>query len=117
MNRPCLTCGELSEQSRCDLCAPTFTAASRRTYEQRRLSPRKRGYDAAWTRLSARARALQPWCSRCGTSEDLTTDHTPQAWARKAEGLPIRLEDVDVLCRSHNASLGSSRPGTERASA
>ena len=57
--RPCLDCGEP-------------TALTRR--------PEHRGYDAEWDRLSRRARRLQPWCSDCGSTEDLQADHLPSAW-------------------------------------
>lgn len=117
LNRPCLDCGALSPNSRCaEHEAILKQRMNRKRDENRdRLSPRERGYDAAWSRLSARARRLQPWCSQCNAREDLTTDHLPSAWARKAEGKPIRLSDVDVLCRSCNAKKGTSRPGSERA--
>lgn len=68
-----------------------------------------RGYDAAWQRLSRRARKLQPFCTDCGATEDLQADHTPQAWARKAEGKAIRLADVDVVCGPCNRRRGAAR--------
>ncbi len=62
---------------------------------------------------------MQPWCTTCGhpgsTDNPLTLDHKPEAWQRRARGLVIRLRDVEVLCLRHNVELGSSRPGTERA--
>lgn len=100
--RPCITCGEPSEHARCDEHALTPPK-----------SPRDFGYDAAWDKLSVRARRMQPFCSRCGTPEDLTCDHTEEAWRRKARGQVIRLADVDVLCRSCNGSKGSARPRGE----
>jgi 5-methylcytosine-specific restriction endonuclease McrA len=111
--RPCLDCGELAEGSRCDECA----AARARLVERSRirLSDKERGYDYAWRKLSARARRLQTYCDECGSTDDLTADHLPIAWERKAEGKPIRLEDVRVLCRSCNSSAGPARPGSERA--
>ena len=100
--RPCLTCGEVSEGSRCDEHAPTAT-------ELRRTSARERGYDAAWDRLSRKARRLQAFCLDCGTTADLTTDHLPSAWERKAQRKPIRLSDVAVVCGPCNNRRGSSR--------
>lgn len=47
--------------------------------------------------------------SRCGSTNDLQTDHTPQAWARKNAGLAIRIEDVDVLCGPCNRDAGAAR--------
>lgn len=107
--KPCLECGEPSEGRRCEACAPP---ASR----LRKTTARERGYDTAWDRLSRAARKLQPFCSDCGSEERLTADHKPQAWERKAAGLPLRLEDVEVVCNDCNVRRGSSRPGAGRAS-
>jgi 5-methylcytosine-specific restriction protein A len=107
--KPCLDCGDLSGEIRCVEHSPNAV-------ERRTTSSRARGYDAAWDRLSARARRLQPWCLDCGTTEELTADHLPSAWQRKAAGLPLRLADVEVVCADCNAKRGSSRPGTVRAS-
>lgn len=104
--RPCVVCGEPSPGSRC----PDHVA---RPKEQQ--PSRKAGYDAAWDRLSVRARALQPWCSDCGATTDLAADHSPEAWARKAAGKVIRLADVDVVCRDCNLRRGPARgPGAAR---
>lgn len=105
--KPCLDCGEPSEGRRCEACAPSASSL-------RKTSPRERGYDAGWDRLSRTARRLQPWCSDCGTDEHLTADHLPRAWERKAAGLPLRLEDVEVVCNDCNVARGSSRPGSQR---
>lgn len=99
--KPCLDCGELSDQARCPEHRPAPVQAKAPTAA--------RGYDYAWQKLSERARKLQPFCTRCNTREDLTTDHTPEAWARKAKGLPIRLQDVVVLCRPCNSAAGAAR--------
>lgn len=98
--KPCVDCGEPSDGPRCPDHRRAVLPAK---------SPRALGYDAAWDRLSRRARKLQPFCLWCGTTEDLTTDHTPEAWQRKEAGLPIRLQDVRVLCRADNARAGSAR--------
>lgn len=103
MRSPCFECGEPTEASRCP--------EHRR--QDHRGSATERGYDAAWHRLSKRARKVQPWCSDCYTTDDLTTDHSPEAWARKQAGKGIRLRDVDVLCRSCNAKRGRARPRGE----
>jgi 5-methylcytosine-specific restriction protein A len=87
--RPCIGCGLPTPLTRCPEC---------------------RGYDHAWDRLSRRARRLQPFCSDCGATEDLQTDHTPEAWARKAAGKPIRLQDIDVVCQDCNIARGAARP-------
>lgn len=105
MMKPCLEpgCGEPSTSSRC----PEHHAKDRTS---RRGSARARGYTTGWDKLSLRARFLQPWCEDCGTTENLTCDHKPSAWKRKAEGKAIRLEDVSVVCGPCNTRRGSSRP-------
>lgn len=100
--RPCLTCGEPSDRSRCDEHRP----------RQVKAGAAARGYDAAWNRLSAKARRLQPFCTDCGAVDDLQADHTPQAWARKAGGKPIRLADIDVVCGPCNRRRGAARGDT-----
>lgn len=98
--RPCLDCGEPTETSYCtEHRAPSNQAGAN-----------ARGYDYRWQKLSERARRLQPFCLDCGTTEDLTVDHTPQAWKRKAEGKVIRLIDVAVVCRPCNSRRGRARP-------
>ena len=96
--RPCLTCGLPSAGPRCT--EHTTTAKG---------TARQRGYDTAWDRLSKRARKLQPFCEVCGSTEDLQTDHSPEAWARHAAGKPVRLKDVRVLCGLHNRAAGAAR--------
>ena len=90
--KPCLVCGEPARKSRCPDC---------------------RGYNnSRWRRLSLKARALQPFCSDCGTIEDLQCDHLPIAWERLAQRKPLRLKDIDVVCRSCNVARGSTRYDT-----
>lgn len=99
---PCIDCGAPTTGSRCSdhqLPSPPKT-----------VSRAAAGYDSVWRRLSVRARRLQPWCSDCGTSDDLTTDHSTEAWKRRSEGKVIRLVDVDVVCRSCNSKRGRARP-------
>lgn len=107
--KPCSSCSEVHENRgpRCEACAPSTT-------ELRLTSPRERGYDAAWDRLSRLARRLQPFCLDCGTEEHLTADHLPSAWERKEQGLPIRIEDIEVVCNDCNVKRGTSRVGSDR---
>lgn len=92
MNRPCLGCGEPTSATRCDRCAEA------------------RGqYDWRWQRLSEKARRLQRFCSDCGATENLTADHSPEAWERKRRGLVIRLRDIDVVCGTCNRKRGDAR--------
>lgn len=100
--KACSACGEVSEESKCE--------AHRKLRRVPAKPARQKGYDYAWDKLSARARTLQPFCSVPGCNDqDLTTDHSPEAWERKVMGLVIRLQDVDVLCRSHNSAKGAAR--------
>lgn len=100
--KPCIEagCGELSDGPRC---------MDHRKPELPKGSSTQRGYDYTWRKLSEKARRLQPFCLDCGATDDLTTDHSPEAWARKAKGLPIRLRDVSVLCRPCNSARGAAR--------
>ncbi|WP_409485131.1 hypothetical protein [Arsenicicoccus dermatophilus] len=102
--RPCLRCGEPTAGSHCEEHRPKHYP---------KAPGHERGYDWAWVKLSRRARRLSPLCEDCGATTDLTTDHSPRAWERKAAGLPIRLEDVAVVCRSCNSKRGRARPVTD----
>lgn len=102
LSRPCLKCGTPVEGSRCDDCRPPAKAKGRS----------ERGYAGQWPKLSRRARRLQPWCSDCHTTDDLTADHSPEAWRRHEARLPIRLQDVDVVCRTCNSKRGAARGPT-----
>lgn len=108
--RPCLDCGEPTDAgTRCPACRTPHERQRAARADAARPTTAGRGYGAAWQRLSRRARKLQPWCEDCGSPEDLTTDHSPEAWRRQAAGLPIRLADVAVVCRSCNAARGAAR--------
>lgn len=96
--RPCLTCGEPSDGRRC----PEHTVDPK-------APATARGYDHAWTKLSKRARRLQPFCLDCGSTEDLQADHTPEAWAAKAAGKPITLAMIRVRCGPCNRAAGAAR--------
>lgn len=112
----CAECGEPfrrrpnDTRSRCYECKPTAgTNYPVAAPERKHGTTSQRGYDTAWRKLSERARALQPWCSDCGRRDDLTTDHTPEAWARRAAGRVLRLRDVEVVCRWCNSERGAAR--------
>ncbi len=92
LRRPCLDCGALTSATRCPSCT--------RRREAKRGTPTQRGYDAEWARLSRRVRAEQPWCSRCGRTDDLTVDHI----------VPGSLDGgLRVLCRSCHGAIGARR--------
>lgn len=98
--KSCIVCGEISEANRC---------SEHRLSHAPKADTGSRGYGWTWQKLSRRARRLQPWCSDCGATEDLTTDHSPEAWERHEQGKVIRLQHVDVLCRSCNSKRGAAR--------
>jgi 5-methylcytosine-specific restriction enzyme A len=101
--KPCLACGEPGTNSRC---------ADHQL--DHGLTAHQRGYDSRWRKLSARARKLQPWCDDCGDIDDLTADHSPEAWARHDAGKPIRLRDITVVCRACNTLRGKARGRTPK---
>lgn len=103
MMTTCLTCGELSEQAYCQDHRPTSAPKAK--------SAAERGYDYRWQKLSKRARRIQPFCTDCGSTEDLTLDHSPRAWERYYTGKNIRLIDTAVLCMDCNIARGQQRPG------
>lgn len=103
--KPCVTCGELSDQPHC---------IEHRLQRSPKPGATELGYDYAWQKLSARARKLQPFCEDCGATDDLTADHSVEAWKRKAAGKVIRLRDISVVCRRCNSERGAARG--ERAS-
>jgi 5-methylcytosine-specific restriction protein A len=73
---------------------------------QRRPNSQARGYGSRWRSLSEKARKIQPWCSRCGATTDLTTDHRDPATKGRYD---LTLADVEVLCRFCNSSKGGKR--------
>jgi 5-methylcytosine-specific restriction enzyme A len=105
--RPCIECGEPTEVERCD--EHRLRNADKPGRGKHNRTAEERGYDYAWRKLSQRARRLQPFCSDCGATDDLQTDHSAEAWKRKAAGKPIRLRDVDVVCGPCNRKRGAAR--------
>lgn len=93
-NSPCLYCGVISRGGTCRQCKAAIEARDPKRQQ------RHRQYDYEWTRLSRLARTLQPWCSRCGSKNDLTADHILSL----ANGGSNILENVMVLCRKCNSS-------------
>lgn len=96
MPRPCVDCGVVVRATRCVMCA--------RKKERNRPTRTQRGYDHYWRELSKQMRAAQPWCSKCGSTKDLTLDHiTPLA-----QGGINDQSNAMVLCRRCNSQKGSS---------
>lgn len=76
----------------CPLCK-----GAPRKYPSKNTRTRGR-YDYQWQKVRAKAIELQPYCSICGTGNDLTGDHIIPL---KAGGTNT-LDNVRVLCRSCN---------------
>lgn len=106
----CPTCGTAYEPTdstaECKDCRPRDDGTKDRYVRGNR---HKRGYGYRWEQLSKRARRLQPFCTDCGSTHDLTADHTVEAWKRHDAGLPVRLKDIEVVCRSCNTDRGAAR--------
>lgn len=108
----CTTCGAAYERddgprrAECYTCRPAPLPTPSKL---RRGSTRARGYGGSWRRLSERARRLSPQCEDCGATDDLTADHSVEAWRRHDEGKTIRLQDVAVVCRRCNGERGAAR--------
>ncbi|MGV9815456.1 HNH endonuclease [Streptomyces cellulosae] len=79
--------------TQCPLCQ----AAPKRKYPSKNTR-RPGGYDYQWQKVRAKAIQLQPYCTFCGTDQDLTGDHIIPL---KAGGTNT-LDNVRVLCRSCN---------------
>ena len=96
--RPCLDCGTLIPSgSRCEDCRLVKVRARERV----RPSRHERGYGNEWARVSKQVRQVQPWCSACGTTSDLTVDHVTPGDASR----------LRVLCRRCHARFGARRMG------
>ena len=91
---PCIYCGVLSRGSTCKQCLYSIQARDPKRRQ------RNKQYDSEWNRLSRLARQMQPWCSRCKSTKDLTADHILSL----ANGGSNILENIIVLCRSCNSS-------------
>lgn len=97
--RPCLTCGEVSEGSRC----PEHT----RDRESRR--PRDKTHvhfnTARWKRLSARLRKMSPFCELCGATERLSVDHIARVQDRPE--WTYEVANLRILCLRCNGRLSA----------
>lgn len=115
ISNPCMVCGELTDNGpRCPDCERADDRLRIRhrpgKINHNQPAPEKRGYNKRWRRLSKLARRLQPFCSDCGATTDLQADHSPEAWRRHEKGLPVRLQDIDVVCGACNRARGPARP-------
>ena len=97
VHRPCLRCSKPTTATRCADCEATESHQR----DTRRGSRHERGYDSRWTRLSAQARRLQPFCSDCGSAVDLQVHH--KTWPARG------LKDVEVVCARCHATRPAIR--------
>jgi 5-methylcytosine-specific restriction endonuclease McrA len=89
--KPCLTCGEPVDGTRCQGCS--------RARERERARRKARPYE--WRRLSERLRSRSPFCERCGTTTDLTVDHRVPV---SLGGDLLDIHNLRVFCRSCNSA-------------
>lgn len=110
---PCTICGELAERTRPDRGVYCKDHSHKLTTNPARVRDPEHG-SYAWKKLSEKARSLQRYCLDCGSSDNLSADHLPQAWLKIELGLPLTLDDVEVVCIDCNSARGSSKIGTQR---
>lgn len=91
--KPCIECGTPSSGSRCADCRPTRSQQLPRSHVAYANNGR-------WKRLSQRLRKQQPWCTWCGITTRLQTDHViPESVAAE---LSYCEENLRVLCATCN---------------
>lgn len=94
--KPCIKCGDLSEQGRCP---------DHRKDTRIRRDRGQAAYDRTWRSLSRRARQAQPWCTDCRKPAD-TTDHIiPKSIAPE---LVHAIENCAPRCTSCNSRRGTT---------
>jgi 5-methylcytosine-specific restriction endonuclease McrA len=91
-----LECGTIARAARCDECKRNHN----RIKEKARPTREQRGYDYAWRKISKALREEQPWCSKCGRTNDLTVDHIHPL----SDGGQTIASNLQVLCRKCNSS-------------
>lgn len=93
--RPCVDCQVITRSTRCVQC--------QRLKDKQRPTPTQRGYNYAWQKLSKEFRTAYPYCFKCGSIKDLTTDHIV---SKKNGGQDI-WSNLQTLCRICNSIKGS----------
>jgi 5-methylcytosine-specific restriction protein A len=85
-----------NSRGRCRDCLREYERQKR----QRRGSTAQRGYGRAWQQLRKVQLARQPFCTECGTADDLTVDHiVPLVQGGRSE-----MSNLQTLCRTCNGS-------------
>lgn len=109
----CPECGESYEQddttnAYCDECKQQQRRETERQRDRGKTTT-ELGYGHRWQQLSKRARRQQDFCSDCGSTDDLTVDHSMEAWRAHEQGKTITLDMLDVVCRRCNGERGPAR--------
>ena len=94
--RPCVDCQVVTRSARCVRC--------QRLKDKQRPTPTQRGYNYAWQKLSKEFRTAYPYCFKCNSIKDLTTDHI----ISKKNGGQSVWSNLQTLCRSCNSIKGSA---------
>lgn len=93
--RPCVDCQVITRSTRCVRC--------QRLKDKQRPTPTQRGYNYAWQKLSKEFRTAYPYCFKCGSIKNLTTDHI----VSKKNGGQDVWSNLQTLCRVCNSIKGS----------
>lgn len=106
--RACIECGEsIPSGSRCADC--------RLARDRSNLPSREaRGYDYRYRTIRARALRLQPWCTDCGTDQQLSVDHSKRSWELIKQGQRPTMQWfaeglLTVVCMPCNRRRGNAR--------
>lgn len=102
MTKPCIICGTPSDGPRCD---------DHRIRRDPKPADHVHANLGRWKALSAKARRLQGWCTWCGATTDLTTDHIIPFSICPA--LAHCIDNCQVLCRTCNGKRGNRFTTTE----
>lgn len=89
--RPCITCGEAVDGTRCPTCS--------RAKERERVRRGQRSHQ--WRLLSQRVRRRSPFCERCGSTVTLTVDHIKPVSMGGAEYDEANLRVLCKQCHGH----------------
>ncbi|KQH78855.1 hypothetical protein AO501_07715 [Mycobacterium gordonae] len=102
----------------CTVCQAPCGEGSRCDQHKRKHAPTPsataRGYGYSYQKLRAQAIALQPFCTDCQATDNLTLDHTPESWRKVERGRTLTLRDVRngllfVRCQRCNQKAGNAR--------
>jgi 5-methylcytosine-specific restriction endonuclease McrA len=91
-------------RGKCASCETEYQREKSRRRRQLHGTTSQRGYGTRWQALVKRAIAAQPWCSYCGSREDLTGDHRVPV---SKGGTARSIADVIVACRGCNSARGN----------